>query len=58
MIITFIKKHQTKLGFSFLVLDYNLKLNFQKKLLKFYLKLLTEVVKLVLTEYQGIAFGY
>ena len=58
MIITFIKKQQTKLGFLFLVLDYNLKLNFQKKLLKFYLKLLTEVVKLALTEYQGIAFGY
>ena len=58
MIITFIKKYQTKLGFLFLVLDYNLKLNFQKKLLKFYLKLLTEVVKLSLTEYQGITFGY
>ena len=54
--ISFIKKQQTKLGFSFSVLDYDLKLNFQKKLLKFYLKLLTKVVKLALTEYQGIAF--
>ena len=55
--ISFIKKHLTKLGFSFSVLDYDLKLNFQKKLLKFFLKLLTKVVRLAIAEYQGIRVG-
>ena len=55
--ISFIKKQQTKLGFSFSVLDYNLKLNFQKKLLKLFLKLLTKVVRLAIAEYQGIRVG-
>ena len=56
--ISFIKKQQTKLGFSFSVLDYDLKLNFQKKLLKFFLKLLTKVVRLAIAEYQVITYGY
>jgi hypothetical protein len=52
LLITFLKIHETKLGFSIPVLDYNFLINNQKKLLIFYPKLLTISVKLSLTDYQ------
>ena len=58
IVITFIKKDQTKLDFLDSILDYKLYQYNHKKLLLFYLKLLTKVVNLRLTEYQRIVNHY
>ncbi len=56
--ISFPKKSQTKLGFLVKVLDYNFYQYNLIKVLKNYLKLLTQVVKLSLTDYQRIVNLY
>ena len=58
IVITFLKIDQTKLGFLMSIFDYNLFTYNQKKLLKFYLKLLTNNVNLTLTDYQRITKCY
>jgi hypothetical protein len=52
IVITFIKNHQTKLGFLNSIFDYNLFKYKQEILLKIYPKLLTTNVNLKLTDYQ------
>ena len=54
LLINFQQKRITILDFLILVLDYNFLLNIQKKLLIFYPKLLTIIVKLRLADYQRI----
>ena len=54
ILITFLKIIQTKFVLFNQVFDYNLKLDVQEKLLKFYPKLLTIDVNLRLTDYQRI----
>jgi len=58
LLITFLKKHLTKLGLLNSIFDYNLFTDKQEILLKFYLKLLTVNVNLKLTDYQQIEFRY
>jgi hypothetical protein len=53
LIITFLKKDETKFDFLDSILDYKLYRYNLKKLLIFYPKLLTIDVKLKLTDYQG-----
>lgn len=55
VLITFPKIIQTKFVLSNWIFDYNLNSDKLKKLLKFYLKLLTIHVNLRLTDYQRIA---
>ena len=50
--ITFLKIQKTKLGFLISVLDYVFNKNKPKKLLIFFLNLLTKVVTLSFTDFQ------
>lgn len=52
VLITFLKKDQTKFDFLDSIFDYKFYSYNQKKVLIFYLKLLTKVITLKLSEYQ------
>ena len=58
VLITFLKKDQTKFDFLDSIFDYKFYSYNQKKVLIFYLKLLTKVITLKLSEYQRIVNYY
>ena len=58
VLITFLKIDQTKFDFLDSIFDYKFYSYNQKKVLIFYLKLLTKVVTLKLSEYQRIVNYY
>ena len=58
MSITFLKIHQTKLGFYIAVLDYDFILHQQEIVLIFFIELLTFYVNTTLTDYQRFTVRY